>query len=98
MAYVQGVHAYRDAFGPEKKEQDAVIQELLPLLGTGYTADLLRSTAPTTVDADGLVNGPSLKDEQDWYAAHGFIKTPVNIEDVVDNSFAEHARGVLNAH
>jgi NitT/TauT family transport system substrate-binding protein len=94
LAYVQGLHDYRAAFGPEKKDQDAVIQSLLPLLD-GFTADLLKEMSPTALDPDGLVNGPSLKDEQDWYAAHGYIKTPVQVENVVDNSFAQHARDVL---
>jgi NitT/TauT family transport system substrate-binding protein len=95
LAYVRGVHDYRAAFGPEKRDQDAVIQALLPLLPSGYTADLLRRVSPVALDADGLVNGPSLKGEQDWYAAHGFIKTPVDVDEVVDNGFAEHARDAL---
>ena len=95
MAYVQAVHDYLAAFGPEKTDQDAVIQAMLPLLPDGYTADLLRQLSPLALDPDGLVNGPSLKNEQEWYAAHGFIKTPVDTDDVVDNSFAEHARDTL---
>jgi ABC-type nitrate/sulfonate/bicarbonate transport system substrate-binding protein len=97
LALVQGVHEYRAAFGPEKKDQEAVIGAMLPLLGTSYTADILRKMAPAAVDPDGLVNGDSIKDQQDWYAAHGFVKNEVNVDTVVDNSYAEHARATLAA-
>ena len=92
LGLVQGVHDYRAAFGPEKKDQDAVIAAVLPLVGAGYTADVLRKVYPVGLDPDGLVNGDSLKEQQEWYVAHGFVKSPVNIDAVVDNSFAERAR------
>jgi NitT/TauT family transport system substrate-binding protein len=95
LAYVQAVHDYRDAFGPEKTNQDAVVEAMLPLLPDGYTSDLVRKLSPLALDPDGLVNGSSLKDEEEWYAAHGFVKTPVDTDKVVDNTFAEHARDAL---
>jgi NitT/TauT family transport system substrate-binding protein len=98
LAYVQAVHDYRAAFGPERTNQDAMVQAMLPLMPDGYTADLLKALSPVALDPDGLVNGPSLKAEQDWYADHGFVKTPVNTDEVVDNSFAEHARDMLKQH
>ena len=97
LALVQAVHDYRAAFGPEKKDQEAVLGAMLPLLGTSYTADILRKMAPVAVDPDGLVNGDSIKDQQDWYAAHGFVKNPVNVDTVVDNSYGEDARAALAA-
>jgi ABC-type nitrate/sulfonate/bicarbonate transport system substrate-binding protein len=97
LALVQAVHEYRAAFGPEKKDQEAVVGAMLPLLGTSYTADILRKMAPVAVDPDGLVNGDSITDQQDWYAAHGFVKNQVNVDTVVDNSYAEHARATLAA-
>jgi NitT/TauT family transport system substrate-binding protein len=98
LAYVEAVHDYRAAFGPEKTNQDAIVEAMLPLLPDGYTADLVRKLSPVALDPDGLVNGPSLKDEQDWYQSHGFVKTPTDIDKVVDNSFAEHARDMLKSH
>jgi NitT/TauT family transport system substrate-binding protein len=97
MAYVEAVHDYRAAFGPEKTNQDAIVQAMLPLLPDGYTDELVRKLSPVALDPDGLVNGPSLKDEQDWYQSHGFVKTPVDMDKVVDNSFAEHARDMLKS-
>lgn len=97
LALVQAVRDYRAAFGPEKKDQEAVMTAMVPLLGTNYTADILRKIAPVGLDPDGFVNGDSIKDQQDWYAAHGFVKSPVNIDTVVDNSFAERARATLAA-
>jgi NitT/TauT family transport system substrate-binding protein len=97
LAYVEAVHDYRAAFGPEKTNQDAMVQAMLPLLPDGYTDELVRKLSPVALDPDGLVNGPSLKDEQEWYQSHGFVKTPVDIDKVVDNSFAEHARDMLKS-
>jgi ABC-type nitrate/sulfonate/bicarbonate transport system substrate-binding protein len=95
LALVQAERDYRAAFGPQKKDQEAVIGAVLPLLGTNFTADILRKMAPLGLDPDGFVNGNSIKDQQDWYAAHGLVNKPVNIEAVVDNSFAERARATL---
>jgi NitT/TauT family transport system substrate-binding protein len=96
IGLVQGLHDYRAAFGPEKKDQEAVINAVLPVLGGTYTADILRNVKPLGLDPNGFVNGDSLKRQQDWYAAHGLIKATVNIDDVVDNTFAERARDALN--
>ena len=96
LALVQGARDYRAAFGAEKKDQEAVIGAVLPLFGTAYTADLLRKMPRPGLDPDGLVNGDSLKQQQAWYVAHGFVKTPVNIDDVVDNTFAARAKDTLS--
>ena len=95
LAYVQGLHDYRAAFGPEKTSQLDLINSVLPMLPSSYNADLVSRVKPLALDADGLVNADSLKHQQDWYISHGFVKTAANIDDVVDNSFVEHARATL---
>jgi len=44
-----------------------------------------------------LATADSSKDQQDWYAKHGFVKNQVDVDTVVDNSYAEHARATLAA-
>ena len=97
LALVQAIHDYRAAFGPEKRDQEAVVGAMLPWLGTNYTADTLRRMAPVGMDPDGLVNRDSIKDQQDWYVAHGLVKKTVDVDAVVDNSFAERAGATLAA-
>jgi NitT/TauT family transport system substrate-binding protein len=98
LAYVQGLHDYRSAFGPEKTDQAAVISSVMPMLPSSYTADLVSRVHPTALDPDGLVNADSLKHQQDWYMQHGFVKSLADVDKLVDNSFVEHARTVLAAH
>ena len=95
LGYVQGLHDYQAAFGPEMTDQSGVIGSIMPMLPTSYTADLVSRVKPLGLDNDGLVDGDSLKHQQDWYMAHGFVKTAANIDQVVDNSFAQHARATL---
>jgi NitT/TauT family transport system substrate-binding protein len=98
LAYVQGLHDYRAAFGPEKTDQAAVIAGVMPMLPSSYTPELVSKVHPVALDADGLVDVDSLKHQQDWYMQHGFVKTPADVDKVVDNSFAEHAKTALAAH
>ena len=98
LAYVRGLHDYQAAFGPEKTDQTAMISSVMPLLPSSYTPDLVSKVRPLGLDADGLVDGDSLKHQQDWYMAHGFVKTAASVDQVVDNSFAEHARTALASH
>jgi NitT/TauT family transport system substrate-binding protein len=98
QAYVQGLRDYRAAFGPEKTDQAAVIASVTPLLPSSYSPALVAKVSPLALDPDGLVNTDSLKHQQEWYIAHGFIKTPADVDKTVDNSFAEHARTVLGSH
>jgi NitT/TauT family transport system substrate-binding protein len=95
LAYVQGLHDYRAAFGDEKTDQANVISSVMPMLPTSYTPELVSKVKPLALDADGLVNADSLKHQQDWYMQHGFVKAAADIDKVVDNSFAEHARSAL---
>ena len=53
------------------------------------------TSATSLTDPDGLVNGDSIKYQQDWYAARGFVKNQVNVDTFVDNSYAEHVRATL---
>ena len=98
LAYVQGLHDYRAAFGPEKTDQSTVIGSVMPMLPTSYNADLVSKVKPLALDPDGLVNADSLKHQQDWYMQHGFIKTAADIDKVVDNSFVERAKTSLASH
>jgi ABC-type nitrate/sulfonate/bicarbonate transport system substrate-binding protein len=98
LGYVQGLHDYRAAFGAEKADQSAVISSVMPMLPSSYTPDLVSKVSPLALDPDGLVNGDSLKHQQDWYMQHGFIKTAADIDKVVDNSFVEQAKATLASH
>jgi NitT/TauT family transport system substrate-binding protein len=95
LAYVQGLHDYRAAFGAEKTDQAAMISSIMPMLPSSYNADLVSKVKPLALDPDGLVNADSLKHQQDWYMQHGFVKTAADIDKTVDNSFAERARSAL---
>jgi NitT/TauT family transport system substrate-binding protein len=97
LAYVQGLHDYAAAFGPQHTDQTSVISSVMPMLTSAYTPDLVSKVRPLGLDADGLVDADSLQHQQDWYVAHGFVKTAASIDEVVDNSFVQHAKSALAA-
>jgi len=97
LAYVQGLRDYVAAFGPQHTDQTNVISSVMPMLPSAYTPDLVSKVKPLALDADGLVDAESLKHQQDWYIAHGFVKTAANVDEVVDNSFVQHAKSTLAA-
>jgi hypothetical protein len=68
------------------------------MLPSAYTPELVSKVSPLGLDTDGMVDADSLRRQQDWYVAHGLVKTAANIDEVVDNSFAQRARSVLAGH
>jgi NitT/TauT family transport system substrate-binding protein len=98
QAYVQGLHDYVEAFGPQHIDEAGVIGSVMPMLPSAYTPELVSKVSPLGLDTDGLVDADSLRRQQDWYVAHGLVKTAANIDEVVDNSFAQRARSVLAGH
>jgi NitT/TauT family transport system substrate-binding protein len=94
VGWLRGVRDYIAAYGPEKRDQDAIIEIMFRHLG-GQSADVYRKVTPVGYDPNGQVNVADLRAQQDWYHKAGLVREPVAIESVVDNRFAEYAVGRL---
>lgn len=96
VAYVKGLRDYNDAF-EKGKGKDEIIRIL-----TKHTRikekKIYQSVVPVGLSPDGLVNVDSLKSDAKWYHQRGYLKQPVNIDDIVDLSYAHHAVKVLGEY
>ena len=50
------------------------------------------------VNPDGRINTADVRAQQDWYVGQGQVQQPANLDQVVDNQFAEFALGVLGPY
>lgn len=94
-AYMKGVRLYNDAFfkGENKDEIAKIISK-----ASEQPLDTVLATKPFGLSPDQEVTREFLEDQQEWYAAHGLIKKKVNIDDLVDDSFAKQAVKELGAY
>jgi NitT/TauT family transport system substrate-binding protein len=97
VGYVKGIRDYLDAVGPRKKDQDQVF-------GILANAGLVRDPAqlprlrPVGFDPDGRVNARSLDEDQDVYLRQGHQQERINMAQVIDNTFVDHAARVLGPY
>ena len=43
------------------------------------------------MDPNGAISFDGLRDQQDWYAKHGYVATKANIEAMTDRRFLDYA-------
>jgi len=97
-AYVRGVRDYVKAL----QERDPVaFDEVVPIL-IKYTSvkdrALFEKAIPSGLKPDPIPNIQSLRDDQEWYLAHGYQTQRINIDDFVDTSFVEQAIRELGSY
>jgi NitT/TauT family transport system substrate-binding protein len=90
IAYIRGVRAYNDAFGPKRQGRDEAVQILVKHTPIKDTADYERMR-PAGLDPDGKVNLDSMRQDLAYYERAGLVSVPVDLAKVVDTSFQEYA-------
>jgi NitT/TauT family transport system substrate-binding protein len=88
-AYVRGLRDYNDAF-EKGKGKDEIIR-ILTKNTKIKDAAVYQAVVPVGLNPDGLVNVQSLKDDAAWYHERGYLKKPVNMDAIVDLSYAKKA-------
>jgi NitT/TauT family transport system substrate-binding protein len=89
VAYVRGLRAYNDAF--EKNRDRATIVGVLAKHSAVKDPAVFDQIAPTPLNPDGYVNAQSLRDDLAWFAAHGYVASPPDLDRVIDNQFVDYA-------
>ncbi len=89
VAYMKGVRAYHDAMF-DGVNKDAIVK-LLMEADNIKDAKLITGTVPITVDQNLTVNKDAIVTDQDWYAAHGYVKTKIDVDKVIDTRFVDYA-------
>lgn len=90
IAYLKGARFYTDAFD---KKDAAKRKEAIEIIAKGTKLDptLLERVVMPNVDPDGKVNAQSLDASQQYFVAKGTQLKPVDLNKVVDASFAAEA-------
>jgi ABC-type nitrate/sulfonate/bicarbonate transport system substrate-binding protein len=89
VAYMKGVRAYHDAMF-DGVDKDRVVKILMQAAKI-KDPKLISGTVPITVDQNLTVNRDAIVWDQDWYAAHGYVKTKIDVNKVIDTRFVDYA-------
>jgi NitT/TauT family transport system substrate-binding protein len=98
VAYLKAVRFYNDAF---ERNDPARRQEAIAILTRNTPvkdAALYERMAMPGLAPDGRINVPSLTRDQDFWLARGVQQSPVNLDELVDQSFADAAVAVLGTY
>jgi len=96
VAYVRGIRDYVDSLVTKTAPQPAASQ-ILDILAshTGVSRDVLSQIVLGGVDANGRMDEQTTRGAYDWFRQQGYVKTEVNLADVIDNTFVDYADAQL---
>jgi NitT/TauT family transport system substrate-binding protein len=89
LAYLKGVRDYVDAMkgGPKRAEVVDICIKYTSLKDKAMYDKMQWSY----MDPNGEISFDGLRDQQDWYAKHGFVATKTNVEAMTDRRFLDYA-------
>ena len=90
VAYLRAVRDYYRAFFGDGQGRDDMLQVIARITAT-RDVGLLARVAPTWLDPNGSVNVGSLQAVQRWYRERGELTAELDLDRVVDPSFADYA-------
>jgi NitT/TauT family transport system substrate-binding protein len=100
IAYIKGVRVYNDALKDGRFGGAAAERVISILTQDSRVKDpsLFKKMVPNGMNPDGRVNEASLKRDLRFYVEQKYVEKPIEVEQVVDNSFADHAVKVLGPY
>ncbi|MCA1646408.1 MAG: ABC transporter substrate-binding protein, partial [Chloroflexi bacterium] len=92
VAYLRGVRDFIDAFDQTKDTAQvvAILTNQTTLKDAAQWVNV-----PQWFDPNGGILLDALKKNEQWYADHGFIPTPVNLDTVWDSTYTDYALSVI---
>jgi NitT/TauT family transport system substrate-binding protein len=94
-AYLQGVRVYMDAF-VHGKDKDKIID--LVARHAKLDQKVVRDGFPAGFDPDQRVSTEFLGELQSFFVAQSLLRTPIDVNKIVDASFAEAAVAELGVY
>jgi NitT/TauT family transport system substrate-binding protein len=95
-AYVRGVRDYERA-RTQGRDREAIINILQKYSALKDRA-LYDQMRWLPLDPDGRVHGATFVAAQDWFAEQGYVKTKVDLDQVIDQRFADYAVAQLGPY
>jgi NitT/TauT family transport system substrate-binding protein len=97
-AYLRAVRLYNDAFAKHTPGvRDEMVQILIKHTPVKDAALYDRMVYPY-LNPNGHVNLDSIKADFEWFRARGYIEGRIDVDSVIDHSFADHAVGRLGRY
>jgi NitT/TauT family transport system substrate-binding protein len=90
IAYLRGVRDYNDAFGPKRQGREQVIQTLITHTPI-KDASTYEEIRPAGLDPDGKLDLASIRNDLAYYEQSGRVTQQIDLNKVIDTSFAEYA-------
>ena len=89
VAYLKGVRDYFDAMkgGPKRAEVVEICVKYTSLKDKAMYDKIQWSY----MDPNAEISFDGLRDQQDWYAKQGFVRSKANIESMIDRRFLDYA-------
>jgi sulfonate transport system substrate-binding protein len=97
VAYLRGVRDYLRTFFDNQGDRAAAVAQLIKHLPVKEPALYERMSMPY-FNPDGHINVADVRAQQDWYVSQGQVQQPIDIDRVVDNSYADYALSVLGPY
>jgi NitT/TauT family transport system substrate-binding protein len=91
-AYMKGVRAYNDAY-IKNLRKDEVVDIITS--HTKMDRDIVANSFPVGLDPDQKINVPALEEFQKFFAEQGLLRTPIDVNRIIDASFSDAARKTL---
>lgn len=96
VAYVRGLRDYNDAFEKGKNKEEII--QILMKWTPSKERSVYDKVKPVGLHPDGRLDETSLRSDAQWFVDKGFVKTLPNLDDVIDQSYNEHAVKVLGPY
>jgi sulfonate transport system substrate-binding protein len=97
IAYLQGVRAYNDALITGNKNQ-ANIVDILCKTTFVNKPDIFLKMNPPGLDPNGYVIKEGVTEDQQFYMKQNLVKSAVDINKLIDNSYVQNALKVLGEY
>src|SRR5581483_1978676 len=96
VAYLRGARDYNDAFVKDvgRDEIVAILARHTPV----KDVNVYRQMVPAYINPNGYLNTSTLVDDQDWFAARGYIPQKVDVMALIDHQFVDYALSVLGEY
>lgn len=98
VAFLLGVRYYNDAF---VKRDPATLGDALDMIQRRLglrDPELLQRMRPSAMNPDGALDVAALNIDYQWFRQYGGLTADVNLDQVVDNSYAAYAVSVLGPY